>query len=54
MPPKKKKKPETRAMQVRVSAEEYARFQKAAEKDGRSLSSWVRRRLVAAASEELG
>ena len=53
MPPRKKKKTPARALQVRVTAEEYARFHKAAEKDGRSLSSWVRHRLAAAVSSEL-
>jgi len=40
-------------LQVRVSPEQHAIFQKAAKKDGRSLSSWVRDRLAKAARKEL-
>jgi predicted HicB family RNase H-like nuclease len=43
-----------RKLQVRLSPEKYARFREAAEKDGRSLSGWVRHHLIAAVAAELG
>ena len=51
---KKKSARTTRALQARVSAEDYRLFEKAADKDRRSLSSWVRDRLYKAAKQDLG
>lgn len=42
------------AMQVRVPRASLERFRQAAERDNRSLSSWVRDRLERAAQSELG
>ena len=41
------------ALQVRVPKKDYNRFVRAAKADDRSLSSWVRDRLRAAADQEL-
>ncbi len=41
------------AMQVRVLPATYARFKRAAERDNRTLSSWVRDRLEKAARADL-
>jgi uncharacterized protein (DUF1778 family) len=40
-------------LDMRVSPEEKELYQRAAEKDGRSLSNWIRDRLNRAAKEEL-
>ena len=48
--------PDTKAtrLDMRVSEEEKELFRRAAEKDGRSLSNWIRDRLLKVAREELG
>ncbi len=40
-------------LQIRVSVEQHALYEKAAEKDGRPLSNWARDRLEKAARREL-
>jgi uncharacterized protein (DUF1778 family) len=39
---------------MRVSQADKELFQRAAERDGRSMSNWIRDRLVRVAREELG
>jgi len=48
--------PETKdtRLDMRVSQDEKELFQRAAEQDGRSLSNWIRDRLLKAAKAELG
>lgn len=41
-------------LDMRVSEDEKEIFQRAAEKDGRPLSNWIRDRLLRAAKSELG
>jgi uncharacterized protein (DUF1778 family) len=41
-------------LDMRVSPSDKELFQRAAEQDGRSLSNWIRDRLLKAAREELG
>lgn len=41
-------------MDIRVSEEEKALYQRAADQDGRPLSNWIRDRLNRAARGELG
>jgi uncharacterized protein (DUF1778 family) len=41
-------------LDMRVSPSDKELFQRAAEQDGRSLSNWIRDRLVKAARAELG
>lgn len=50
----KKERTYDKPLQVRVSEPQYVLFEKAAEKDGRSLSNWARDRLEKAARKELG
>lgn len=52
MKQKQKQKPET-AMQVRVPSDVFDLFRRAAERDHRTLSGWVRDRLQKVASAEL-
>jgi uncharacterized protein (DUF1778 family) len=40
-------------LDMRISPEDKDLFQRAAEKDGRSVSNWIRDRLLKAAREEL-
>ena len=40
-------------LQVRITADQLKLFKKAAKKDGRSLSNWIRNRLTKAAEKEL-
>jgi uncharacterized protein (DUF1778 family) len=40
-------------LDMRISPEDKDLFQRAAEKDGRSMSNWIRERLLKAAREEL-
>lgn len=40
-------------LDMRISPEDKELFQRAAEKDGRSMSNWIRDRLLKAAREEL-
>jgi uncharacterized protein (DUF1778 family) len=40
-------------LDMRVSEAEKALFQRAAEQDGRTLSNWIRERLLRAAREEV-
>lgn len=46
--------PKTTRLDMRISEEDKVLFQRAAEKDGRSLSNWITDRLRKVASEELG
>lgn len=41
-------------LDMRISPEDKDLFQRAADQDGRSMSNWIRERLVKAAREELG
>lgn len=41
-------------LDMRISSEDKDLYQRAAEKDGRSMSNWIRDRLQKAAREELG
>jgi len=41
-------------LDIRVSEGEKDLFQRAADRDGRSMSNWIRDRLVRTAREELG
>lgn len=40
-------------LDMRISPEDKDLFQRAAEKDGRSMSNWIRDRLLKAAKDEL-
>jgi uncharacterized protein (DUF1778 family) len=41
-------------LDMRISPEDKDLFQRAADQDGRSMSNWIRERLLKAAREELG
>lgn len=41
-------------LDMRISPEDKDLFQRAAEKDGRSMSNWIRDRLIRSARHELG
>lgn len=46
--------PKDTRLDMRVSQEEKELFQRAAEQDGRTLSNWIRDRLLKAARVEVG
>ena len=47
------KPPKTDRLELRVGVDEKELFQRAADRDGRPLSNWIRDRLLRTAREEL-
>jgi uncharacterized protein (DUF1778 family) len=54
MPDKASTSTKDARLEIRISQEEKELCQRAADRDDRPLSNWIRSRLVAAAREELG